>query len=106
MNHEPFQVMLDTLAKKVGVGQEVLGEVLARVSLKAPEETSRIAIAEGNPAARRAVDQRAIPQGTVSKAVKALKTKGSSRTAKSSCSALTAARSRRYAWEAATRSPG
>ena len=71
MNHEQFQDMLDKLAN-VGVGQEVLGEVLARVSLKAPEETSRIAIAAGNPAARRAVDQRAIPQGTVSKAVKAL----------------------------------
>ena len=79
MNHEQFQDMLDKLGQEegsessnVGVGQEVLGEVLARVSLKAPEETSRIAIAAGNPAARRAVDQRAIPQGTVSKAVKAL----------------------------------
>ena len=49
MNHEQFQVMLDELAGKYGVGQEVLGEVLARVSLKAPEETSRIEIAEGNP---------------------------------------------------------
>ena len=58
------------------MGQEVLGEVLARVSLGAPEETSRIAIAAGNPAARRAVDQRAIPQGTVSKAVKALMDEG------------------------------
>jgi predicted NBD/HSP70 family sugar kinase len=75
MNHEQFQEMLDKLAE-VGVGQEVLGEVLARVSLKAPEETSRIAIAAGNPAARRAVDQRAIPQGTVSKAVKALMDEG------------------------------
>ena len=75
MNHEQFQDMLDNLAN-VGVGQEVLGEVLARVSLIAPEETSRIAIAAGNPAARRAVDQRAIPQGTVSKAVKALMDEG------------------------------
>ena len=77
MNHEQFQAMLDKLAKvgvdqKAGVGQEVLGEVLARVSLKAPEETSRIAIAAANPTARRPIDQRPIPQGTVSKAVKAL----------------------------------
>ena len=75
MNHEQFQDMLDKLAD-AGVGQEVLGEVLARVSLEAPEETSRIAIAAENPAARRAVDQRAIPQGTVSKAVKALMDEG------------------------------
>ncbi len=76
MNHEQFQAMLDYLAGEAGVGQEVLGEVLARVSLKAPEETSRIEIAAGNPAARRPVDQRAIPQGTVSKAVKELKKEG------------------------------
>ena len=76
MNHEQFQAMLDDLASKAGVGQEVLGEVLARVSLKAPEETSRIEIAAGNPAARRPVDQRAIPQGTVSKAVRELKNEG------------------------------
>jgi len=88
MNHDQFQAILDELGKdeaadgkegrevKVGVGQEVLGEVLARVSLKAPEETSRIEIAAGNPGARRPVDQRAIPQGTVSKAVKALKREG------------------------------
>ena len=88
------------------MGQEVLGEVLARVSLKAPEETSRIAIAAGNPAARRPVDQRAIPQGTVSKAVKALKDEGLLEDGeKLLAAALTAARSRRYAWEAATRSP-
>lgn len=76
MNHEQFQAMLDELARQAKVGQEVLGEVLARVSLKAPEETSRIAIAAGNLAARRAVDQREIPQGTVSKAVKALRDQG------------------------------
>ena len=75
MNHEQFQNMLDKLVK-AGVGQEVFGEVLARVSLKAPQETSRIAIAAENPTARRAVDQRAIPQGTVSKAVKALMDEG------------------------------
>ena len=72
MQHEQFQDLLDTLVKRSGVGQEVLGEVLARTSLRAPAETSRVEISAGNPAARRAADQRAIPQGTVSKAVKAL----------------------------------
>jgi predicted NBD/HSP70 family sugar kinase len=72
MQHEQFQDLLDTLVKRSGVGQEVLGEVLARTSLRAPAETSRVEISVGNPAARRAADQRTIPQGTVSKAVKAL----------------------------------
>ncbi len=76
MNHEQFQDMLDELIAQSGVGQEVLGDVLARTSLRAPEETSRVEISAGNPTARRPVDQRAIPQGTVSKAVKALKEKG------------------------------
>ena len=76
MNHEPFQDLLDDLVAQSGVGQEVLGDVLARTSLRAPEETSRVEIAAGNPTARRPVDQRVIPQGTVSKAVKALKDKG------------------------------
>jgi predicted NBD/HSP70 family sugar kinase len=76
MNHDQFQEMLDELAGQSGVGQEVLGDVLARTSLRAPQETSRVEIAAGNPTARRPVDQRAIPQGTVSKAVKALKKKG------------------------------
>jgi predicted NBD/HSP70 family sugar kinase len=76
MNHERFQDMLDELVRQSGVGQEVLGDVLARTSLRAPEETSRVEIAAGNPTARRVVDQRAIPQGTVSKAVKALKDMG------------------------------
>ena len=76
VDHEQFQTMLDELVVQSGVGQEVLGEVLARTSLRAPAETSRVELSEGNPAARRAVDQRAIPQGTVSKAVKALKDKG------------------------------
>jgi predicted NBD/HSP70 family sugar kinase len=76
MNHEQFQAVLDYLAGQAGVGQEVLGEVLARVSLKAPDETSRLEIAAGNPAARRPVDQREIPQGTVSKAVRELKKEG------------------------------
>ena len=76
MNHDQFQDMLDELVWQSGVGQEVLGDVLARTSLRAPEETSRVEIAAGNPTARRPVDQRVIPQGTVSKAVKALKDKG------------------------------
>ena len=76
MNHEQFQDMLDELVGQSGVGQEVLGDVLARTSLRAPEETSRVEISAGNPRARRPVDQRAIPQGTVSKAVKALKEQG------------------------------
>jgi predicted NBD/HSP70 family sugar kinase len=76
MNHEQFQDILDELVGQSGVGQEVLGDVLARTSLRAPQETSRVEIAAGNPTARRPVDQRAIPQGTVSKAVKALKDKG------------------------------
>ena len=72
MQHDQFQHLLDKLVRHSGIGQEVLGEVLARTSLRAPEETSRVQISAGNPAARRVVDQRAIPQGTVSKAVKAL----------------------------------
>ena len=76
MNHKQFQDMLDDLVAQSGVGQEVLGDVLARTSLRAPEETSRVEISAGNPTARRPVDQRAIPQGTVSKAVKALKEQG------------------------------
>jgi predicted NBD/HSP70 family sugar kinase len=76
MNHEQFQDLLDELVAQSSVGQEVLGDVLARTSLRAPQETSRVEIAAGNPTARRPIDQRAIPQGTVSKAVKALKDKG------------------------------
>jgi len=72
MQHEQFQDLLDRLIKRSGVGQEALGEVLARMSLRAPAETSRVEISAANPAARRPVDQHAIPQGTVSKAVKAL----------------------------------
>ena len=74
--HEYFQDMLDRLVAPSGVGQEVLGEVLARTSQRAPAETSRVEIAAGNPTARRPVDQRGIPQGTVSKAVKALMDEG------------------------------
>lgn len=74
--HEHFQAMLDRLVEVSGVGQEVLGEVLARASQQAPAETSRVDISAGNPTARRPVDQRGIPQGTVSKAAKALKDEG------------------------------
>ena len=74
--HEQFQDLLNALIDHSGVGQEVLGEVLARTSLRAPAETSRVEISADNPAARRPVDQRAIPQGTVSKAVKALMEEG------------------------------
>ena len=35
MNHEQFQDMLDELTGQSGVGQEVLGDVLARASLRA-----------------------------------------------------------------------
>jgi predicted NBD/HSP70 family sugar kinase len=76
MLHDMFQDLLDTLASRSGVGQEVLGEVLARTSLRAPEETSRREIAASDPSGRRPVDQREIPQGTVSKAVKALMDEG------------------------------
>lgn len=74
--HQGFQDLLDRLLIDSGVSQEVVGFVLARTSLKAPAETTRIEIAEGNRAARRPVDQRDIPQATVSKAVKALQKEG------------------------------
>lgn len=74
--HDQFQELLDTLVKRSGVGQEVFGEVVARTALRAPRETSRVEIAAGNPAARQPIDQREIPQGTVSKAVKALMDEG------------------------------
>lgn len=76
MRHEQFQDLLDDLVAQSGVGQEVLGEVMARTSLRAPAETSRVEISASSRAAHRAVDQRAIPQGTVSKAVKALMDEG------------------------------
>jgi predicted NBD/HSP70 family sugar kinase len=46
------------------------------MSLRAPEETSRLEIAAGSPTARRPRDRGEIPQGTVSKAVKALMDEG------------------------------
>lgn len=74
--HQGFQDLLDRLISDSGVSQEVVGTVLARTSLMAPAETTRVDIAEGNRAARRLVDQRDIPQATVSKAVKALREEG------------------------------
>ena len=76
MEHDQFQDLLDALVRSSAVGQEVLGEVLARTSLRAPEETSRVEIASGNPVAHRPVDERVLPQGSVSKAVKALLDEG------------------------------
>ena len=76
MQHDQFQDILDALVKESVVGQEVLGEVLARASLQAPKETSRLEISAGNPTARRPRDQRALPPGTVSRAVNALMTGG------------------------------
>lgn len=74
--HQGFQRLLDKITDKSGISQEVVGVVLARTSLRAPADTTRIEIAEGDRAARRPVDQRDMPQATVSKAVKALKDEG------------------------------
>jgi predicted NBD/HSP70 family sugar kinase len=52
------------------IGREVLGEVLARVSLSAPADTSRVEIAHGH--GRRSADRMVLSPGTVSKAVKVL----------------------------------
>ena len=72
IEHQQFQDLLDPLVERSAVGQEVLGEVLARTSMRAPAETSRVEIASGDAAAHRPIIQRPIPQGSVSKAVKAL----------------------------------
>jgi predicted NBD/HSP70 family sugar kinase len=74
--HDQFQELLDTLVRRSGVGQETLGEVMARASLRAPHETSRMEISAGDPAARRPAGHHEIPQATVSKAVKALLAEG------------------------------
>ncbi|MFV8141831.1 ROK family protein [Mycolicibacterium senegalense] len=74
--HQAFQNRLNCLVEESSVGQEVLGVVMARTSQRAPAETTRVEIAAGNRSARRAVDQREIPQATVSKAVKVLKASG------------------------------
>jgi predicted NBD/HSP70 family sugar kinase len=76
--HERFQKILDKLlvdreGRSAGVGTEVFGKVLARVSLRSPEETSRAHIARGKPEAVGMANRDDIAQATVSKAVKALK---------------------------------
>ncbi|WP_139830922.1 ROK family protein [Mycobacterium paraense] len=73
-SHTAFQDELNALVKESGVGQEVFGMVLARTSLRAPDETSRWHLERGSDA--RPVDRRVLPQATVSKAVKALTTRG------------------------------
>ena len=52
------------------IGREILGEVLARVSLTAPADTSRVEIADDQ--GRRSADRMVLSPGTVSKAVKVL----------------------------------
>jgi predicted NBD/HSP70 family sugar kinase len=71
VKHERFDELLKSLPDS-GVGDEILAEVLARTSLRAPGDTSRWHIAQGNPSAHRLVDRKPIKQGTVSKAVKTL----------------------------------
>ena len=76
MNHEQFQAMLDELTAKANVGQEVLGEILARVSLKAPGRPRAVRLPPGTQPLAALLTSAPIPQGTVSKAVKALKDEG------------------------------
>jgi predicted NBD/HSP70 family sugar kinase len=72
--HERFDELLATpgadLDNRPAIGREVLGEVLARVAFKAPEEISRAEIAD--PDERRPIDRMTLTPGTVSKAVKIL----------------------------------
>ncbi|GAB7072084.1 ROK family protein [Mycobacterium hodleri] len=72
--HHAFQSQLDVMAQDSGVGQEVIGMVLARTSLRAPNETSRWHLERGSDA--RPVDRRVLRQATVSKAVRALTKRG------------------------------
>lgn len=72
MGHRAFQAQLDVLVEQSKVAQEVFGAVMARASLRAPDEISRSDMEEGDQAAGRWLDQRRLPQATVSKAVKAL----------------------------------
>ncbi|WP_143230345.1 ROK family protein [Actinosynnema sp. ALI-1.44] len=73
--HQQFDRLLAALESddadgRPAIGREVLGEVLARVVFKAPEEISRAEIAD--PEERRPVDRMTLTPGTVSKAVKVL----------------------------------
>lgn len=72
--HRAFQLQLDAMVEDSGVGQEVIGMVLARTSLRAPNETSRWHLERGSDA--RPVDRRVLRQATVSKAVRALTKRG------------------------------
>jgi predicted NBD/HSP70 family sugar kinase len=72
VSHQKFQDRLNRLVTESKVGQEVFGEILARAARQAPDDTTRVHIGEADPSARRSVDQRQIPQATVSKAVTAL----------------------------------
>ena len=72
--HQAFQLQLDAMVADSGVGQEVIGMVLARTSLRAPNETSRWHLERGSDA--RPVDRRVLRQATVSKAVRALTKRG------------------------------
>lgn len=79
--HERFSALLDELlgrgrADEVpAVGQDFLGEILHRVMLMAPSETSRLEIAAGRSNGSNGFYWH-IPQGTVSKAVKVLLSAG------------------------------
>jgi predicted NBD/HSP70 family sugar kinase len=73
--HEQFDVRLRELSQDSQVGHEMLADVLFRVALKAPEETSQVEIASGPEIEGSSIEFVQIPQGTVSKAVKALKNK-------------------------------
>ncbi|WP_407689750.1 ROK family protein [Mycobacterium sp. HUMS_1102779] len=70
--HEEFDDTLTELVEKSGVGQEVIGEVLARTLLRSPAAVTRADIAKGNENASRAFERRAIPPGTLSKVMTAL----------------------------------
>jgi predicted NBD/HSP70 family sugar kinase len=74
--HEQFEALLNRIAEGSSVGDEFLADVLARVIVKAPLETSRVEIAAGIPGGGGPAHERKIPQGTVSKAVKALMDEG------------------------------
>lgn len=72
MVHEEFDEALTELVDTAGVGQEVIGEVLARTLLRSPEPATRADIAKGDEHASRPAERRAIPAGTLSKAITAL----------------------------------
>ena len=98
MQHDQFQDMLDELVKQSGVGQEVLGDVLARTSLQAPKETSRVEISAGNPTARRPSRPAGHPPGHRQQGREGTEGPGASwKTARNSGGPRTAAPLRRFA---------